>query len=248
MEADDWQTTALITNLDQHDKPIIRAAVDSLIQRAADSPQLRDTLNQRLTEAGHQNYWPVAYILGNLPNPSSAAIAGLLEALDHRDPDIRWAIALLLVRIAKQNKNLAVINPLIQLCTAGSDNQKRMALYAIRDLSLSDTASLTALLAALHDSEPTVRVAAAICLKPRQDVDDAGKNLLLGLYLNDVELKVRHAVAITLAALGAPAADFVLALKENTRSENEQTRKAAIAALELLEKRRSAPAGSASDR
>jgi HEAT repeat protein len=248
MESDDPQTAALIAMLDQHDKQAIRAAVDDLIQRAADSPQLRNTLNHRLIEAEHQNYWPVAYILGNLPNPSSAAIAGLLEALDHRDPDIRWAIALLLVRIAKQSKDRAVINSLIQLCAAGSDNQKRMALYAIRDLSLSDAASLTALLTALHDSEPTVRVAAAICLKPRRDVDDAGKHLLLRLYLNDVELKVRHAVAITLATLGAPQADFVLALKENTRSENEQTKKAAIAALALLEKRRSAPAGSASSR
>ena len=248
MELDDPHTAALIADLDRHDKPAIRAAVDSLIERATVSPRLRDTLNQRLTEAGHQNYWPVAYILGNLPNPSRAAITGLLEALDHRDPDIRWAIALLLVRIAKTNKDLEVMNSLIELCAAGSGNQKRMALYAIRDLSLSDPASLGALLAALRDSEPTVRVAAAICLKARQDIDDAGKDLLLGLYLNDVELKVRHAVAITLAALGAPPRDFVLALKANSTSENEQTKKAAIAALELLGKRGSAPAGSASNR
>ena len=248
MESHDPQTAALIANLDRHDKPAIRAAVDSLIQRAADSPELRGTLDHRLTEAGHHNYWPVAYILGSLPNPSTAAIAGLLEALDHREPDIRWAIALLLVRIAKGKGDFALVDSLIQLCAKGSSNQKRMALYTLRDLALSDATSRTALLAALHDIDPTVRVAAAICLKPRRDVDDAGKNLLLGLYLNDVELKVRHAVAITLATLGAPPADFVLAVKANSTSENEQTKKAAIAALELLGKRGSAPAGSASDR
>lgn len=246
MESDDRQIAALIAALDQQDKPTIRAAVDSLIRRAADSSQLRDALDRRLTEAGHRNYWPVAYVLGNLPNPSRAVITGLLEVLDHRDPDIRWAIALLLVRIAKGNPE--VIDSLIQLCAHGSGNQKRMALYVIRDLALSDSASLTALLSALHDTEATVRVAAAICLKERQDVDDAGKNLLLGLYLNDGELKVRHAVAITLAKLGAPTAAFVLALKENSTSENEPTKKAALAALALLEKRRSAPSGSASDR
>jgi len=244
----DQQTAALLAALDLQDKPTIRAAVDQLIGLAAKSPRLRETLDQRLAKTGQPNSWPVAYVLGNLPNPSRAAIAALLEALDHRDPDIRWAIALLLVRIAKEREDLALMNSLLQLCAAGTDNQKRMALYVIRDLALADAASLAALLAALRDAEPTVRVAAAICLKPRSDVDDAGKALLLELYLHDAEPRVRHAVAITLAALGAPAADFLLALKKNSASENEQTKKAAIAALELLRKRRSAPGGSASDR
>jgi HEAT repeat protein len=246
MELDDPRIATLIVDLDHHDKPTIRAAVEALIPLATHSPSLCERLHQRLSAAGHQNYWPVAYILGNLPQPSRAVISALLDALAHRDPDIRWAIALLLVRIAKKDTEL--IDSLIRLCAAGSDNQKRMALYAIRDLALSDPASLAALLAALQDAEPTVRVAAAISLKPRQDVDDAGKNFLLQVYLNDVELKVRHAVAITLASLGAPQPDFVIALKQNSVSKNEQTKKAALAALELLEKRRSAPIGSASNR
>jgi HEAT repeat protein len=123
-----------------------------------------------------------------------------------------------------------------------------MALYCLRDLALSDTASLTALLAALRDHEPTVRVAAAICLKARPDIDDAGKNILLQAYSNDAESRVRHAAAIALANLGSPAAEFLIALRKNSESENEQTKKAAVAALDLLEKRRSAPSGSASDR
>jgi HEAT repeat protein len=248
MEPEDQQIAALIADLDQHDKPTIRTAVDQLIALARNSPPLCERLELRLAEAGHPNYWPVAYILGNLPNPSRLSITRLVDALDHRDPDIRWAIALLLVRIAKENTDIDLISSLIQLCASGSDNQKRMALYAIRDLSLSDAASLTALLNALHDSEPTVRVAAAICLKPRHDVGDAGRNVLLEVYLNDAALKVRHAVAITLASLAAPPAEFVTALRKNSESENEQTKKAAIAALELLEKRRSASSGSASDR
>ena len=123
-----------------------------------------------------------------------------------------------------------------------------MALYCLRDLALSDTGSLTALLSALGDHEPTVRVAAAICLKTRPDLDNAGKSILLQAYSNDAESRVRHAAAITLANLGSPAAEFLLALKKNSESENEQTKKAAVAALNLLEKRRSAPGGSISDR
>jgi HEAT repeat protein len=246
MEIDNDQTAALIADLDQADKPTIRAAVDALIQRAANSLQVRDLLNRRLTEAGHRHYWPVAYILGNLPQPSRQVITSLLDALDHREPDIRWAISLVVARIAKEHPDL--INLLIQLCATGSDNQKRMALYCLRDLTLSDTASLTALLAALGDNEPTVRVAAAICLKARPDIDDAGKNILLQAYSNDAESRVRHVAAIALANLGSPAVEFLIALRKNSESENEQTKKAAVAALELLKKRRSAPSGSASDR
>jgi len=248
MEPNDQYTAPLIADLDHHDKPTLRAAVDKLIPLAAKFPYLREILDRRLAEAGHKNYWPVAYILGHLPQPSAAALEGLLDALDHREPDIRWAIALLLVRIAKEANDIDVVNPLIRLSAKGSDNQKRMALYAIRDLALSDAASLTALLAALHDSEPTVRVAAAICLKPRIDLDEAGKNLLLEIYLTDAELKVRRAVGITLASLGASQPEFMTALKKNRESADEQTKKAAGAALELLEKRRSASGGSASGR
>ena len=106
MEIDKDQTAALVADLDHQDKPTIRAAVDALIPLAAHSPQICDLLNRRLIEDGHKNYWPVAYVLGNLPQPSRAAITHLLDALDHREPDIRWAIALLLVGIAKQNTEL----------------------------------------------------------------------------------------------------------------------------------------------
>ena len=246
MEMEDQRIAALIADLDHRDKPTIRAAVGALIHLAANSPSVREKLNRRLSAGGHRNYWPVAYILGNLPRPSRDAQSALLGALDHRDPDIRWASALLLVRIAKQQPEL--IDSLIHLSADGSCNQKRMALYAIRDLALSDPASLSALLTALHDAEPTVRVAAAICLKQRHDVDDAARDLLLRVYLNDVELKVQHAVAITLATVGEPQPEFLTALSRNRESRNAQTKKAATFALELLKKRRSASSGSTSDR
>jgi HEAT repeat protein len=246
MNIDDAHVAALIADLDHPDKPKIRAAVDALIALAADSVQLRDLLERRLGEADHRNYWPVAYVLGHLPNPSAASILGLLEALDHREPDIRWAISLLLARIAKDNVELVV--SLIRLCASGTDNQKRMALYCLRDLALSDAATAAAMIGAIRDPEPTVRVAAAICLKSRADLDTLGKEILLDVYLNDAELKVRHAVAIALATLGNPTAEFVAALQKNSRIDNEQIRKAALAALELLEKRRPASSGGASSR
>jgi HEAT repeat protein len=237
---DNGQVAELIADLDHPDKPTIRAAVDALISLATASPDIQQTLHQRLIETGHRNYWPAAYILGHFPHPSGAVIQTLIEALDHREPDIRWAIALLMVRIVKTEGDL--LNLLVELSKTGTANQKRMALYCIRDLTLSDSVSLAALLEALRDGDPTVRVAATICLKLRSDLDNAGKSLLLQVYLTDKELRVRNTAAVALANLGSPAPEFMNALRKARESDNDQVRKAAITALELLEKRRSAPA------
>jgi HEAT repeat protein len=123
-----------------------------------------------------------------------------------------------------------------------------MALYSLRDLTLSDAVSSAALLNALGDPDATVRVAATIGLRLRPELNDAGKNILLQTYLKDTDAKVRNAAAIALANLGTPDQEFVTALRKNRDGEDEQTRKVAIAALDLLEKRGSASSGSASDR
>jgi len=243
---DDGQIANLIAALDHPDKPTLRAAVDALIDRAQASADLKGILHQRLTAVGYKNYWPVAYVLGQLPNPSPECIGKLLEGLDHHEPDIRWAIALLLVRIAKEQADL--VDQLIELCATGTANQKRMALYCIRDMALCDSASLTALIDALQDADPTVRVAAAICLKMRPDVDAAKKNILLQIYLRDTDPRVRNAAAITLAALGSPSEEFMRALNTASESSDGQTKKTALAAIDLLEKRRSASSGSLRDR
>jgi HEAT repeat protein len=242
MAIDDRSVEALIAALDHPDKPTIRSAVDALIACAGDSPRVRELLQARLTATGHRNYWPAAYVLGNLPDPPSAVLSALLDALDHPEPDIRWAISLLLARIGKNHHDL--VASLIGVCGSGSSNQKRMALYCLRDLALSSAASATAMLSALADPEPTVRVAAAVCLKERLELDSAGKTILLRTYLNDPEPKVRHAAAIALAALGEPAAEFLAALEKNFCAGDQQTRKAASVALDLLKKRRPASSGS----
>jgi HEAT repeat protein len=240
------EVDALIADLDHHDKPTIRAAVDALLPLAGQSADLRALLRERLTQPEKKNYWPVAYILGQLPSPDNTVVRVLLDALDHQEPDIRWAVALLLVRLAKNDDNH--IAHLIELSANGTANQKRMALYCIRDLSLRDSTSLAALLNGLRDADPTVRVAAAICLKQRADLNDNDKSLLLKTYLEDTDSRVRNAAAIVLADLGSPSEEFVVALREASESDNREHKKTADAALELLKKRRSASSDSRSGR
>ena len=234
MTTEPREITALIAALDHPDKPTIRAAVDKLIALAETSETLRQALHNRLSEADHRNYWPVAYILGHQAQPSGVVIRTLLDALDHREPDIRWANGLLLVRIAQQEG--AVVPLLVELCATGSANQKRMALYCLRDLALHDAVSRRAMLQALDDEEPTVRVAAATSLKVRTDVDAAVRQKLLATYLHDADDRVKNVVAVTLASLGSPDEEFMRALNEASRNGNGQIKKSADSALKMLQK------------
>lgn len=231
----DSEIAELIANLSHHDKPTLRAAVDALIPLATQFSIVRESLSRRLLEAERDEKWPVAYILAHLPQPAQPVIRSLLDALDHRDADIRWAIALLLVRVARLEPGR--LNELIDLCATGTANQKRMALYCIRDLMLSDPQSLAALLRALVDSNSTVRVAAAIALQSRSDLDRAGRQCLLQTYLSDAELKVRNTAAIALAKLGETSSEFLCALQKAVLGQDAQVRKTAMKALDLIKKR-----------
>ena len=234
MTTDSREIADLIAALDHPDKPTIRAAVDKLIALAETSAELRNALNQRLNEPDHRNHWPAAYVLGHRNQPSGVVIRTLLDALDHREPDIRWANGLLLVRIAQREP--AVVTLLIALCETGSVNQKRMALYCLRDLALHDAVSRRAMLQALDDKEPTVRVAAATSLKVRTDVDAAVRQKLLATYLHDADDRVKNVVAVTLASLGSPDEEFMRALNEASRKGNGQIKKSADSALKMLQK------------
>ena len=244
METD--RLAALIADLDHPDKPTLRTAVDYLIVLAANAEPVRETLDRRLNEPGHKNYWPVAYILGHLTKPSGVALRTLLDTLDHPEPDIRWAISLLLVKIAKREGS--VVNLLIELCRNGTANQRRMAVYCLRDLELNDAASLQAIIGLLSDADSTVRVAATTSLKTRSDENARVRQALLKSYLNDGDIKVRNAAAVTLASFGAPSEDFLRVLNEAAKSNDSQTRKAATVALDLLERRRPASIGRLRDR
>lgn len=237
----DDKTAALLADLNSSDKPTIRAAVDALIQLAAGAPALARELNRLLDDSRDKHRWPAAYVLAHLPHPSRQVFAVLLNALAHPDPDIRWAVMLLLVRLAKSDRE--IVRLMLELRQTGSPTQRRMALYCIRDLSFTDAVSLQALLDSLRDDDPTVRVAAVTSLKGRMDIDSSGRKMLYDLFEQDRDLRVRNAAAVTLAQLGSPSEEFLAALQLAGASEHAQLRKAATAALAIIQKRRSAPAG-----
>ena len=241
MDRGDDKIARLLADLEKSDKPTLRRAVDALIPIAAEDPQIAATLRELLNNPSRESRWPIAYVLASLPSPTQTSIRVLSETLDHRDPDIRWAVALILIRLAKTDRQ--VLKLLIELAAKGTSNQRRMAIYSLRDVGLTDEASVQALMDALHDTDPMVRVAAVTSLKIHSGLSARGKSELLELFLRDSDYRVRNTVVVTLAYLGTPSEEFLNELTKATASENAQLKKAAIAAFDIL-KKRSAPSGS----
>ena len=233
--------TALIADLERSEKPIVRAAVNTLVSLAQRSAELQAALHRKMGDPQVKNPWALAYILAHRPQPSRDVVQRLLDTLDHSDADIRWAIGLLLVRLASTEASIA--QELLRRCTAGNPLQRRMAVYCVRDLNLQDAASAQVLFVALRDPDPTVRMAAAAGLK-RRNLDLPGKDALLAVFLEDPDNRVKSVAAVILAQIGAPSERFLRALNLAESSDDEQIRRAAKAALSLLENKRAAPSGS----
>jgi HEAT repeat protein len=238
----DNKIATLMADLERSDKPTLRRAVDELISIATEDPEIETILSELLDDSSRKNRWPIAYVLASLPSASQSGVQVLIETLDHRDPDIRWAVALLLVRLAKKERQIVKI--LIELAAKGTANQRRMAIYALRDVGLSDDESVQARVNSLRDPDPTVRVAAVTSLKTQVDLGQSARNELLGRFSQDQDPRVRYTAAITLAYLGAPSEEFISALTEASASDNAQLKKAATTALTILKNKRSAPSGS----
>lgn len=233
---------ALLADLEHEKKSVIRAAVNALVALEQASPQLQEILHRRLAEPDLRNPWAIAYVLAQSPQPSRTAIQALLDNLSHHDADVRWAIGLLLVRLAGHDEEIQ--RELLRLCAAGDAVQRRMAIYCLRDLKLQDASSTQVFSLALSDPDPLVRIAAVAGLRKKTPLAVREKEALLELFLEDPDDRVRSVAAVTLAQLGAPSERFLLALNVAEGSENEQVRRAANAALSLLQSKRAAPNGS----
>lgn len=221
--------------LDRPDKQMLRAAVDGLIAALPDSPETGKNLHNLLRDSQRKNRWPIAYILAHLPQPPAESLEILLDALDHPDPDVRWAVILLLTRLTEAQSTVMQLTS--SLFATGTATQRRMVVYYLKELKRQSEAVGHALLSALNDSDPTVRVAAVISLK-EQDVDSSGKATLLDLLMRDPDVRVQHAAAITLASLGSPSEEFLSALDHATKTAPGPLKKAALAAQRILQEKK----------
>lgn len=247
---------AFVESLSSGDKKNIRAAVDALIPVAREQPEINERLRVLLDETPAQRRWPIAYVLAHSPPLTRGCIDALRDMLGNSDPDLRWAAVVLFVRLAKESDR-SLVAELTGLLRSGSATQRRMAVYCLRDIvaevdpghgfepggqaAFYDTKKppvpvtvRQALIGALGDGEALVRVAVITSLKVMPRVGSAALDLLLRMFVEDADMRVRASAAMTLAHVGAGRSEVRAALDEASRSNDPILSKAARAALKIL--------------
>lgn len=213
-------------------KAVQRRAADALA-RVADRSAVRAALLPLLHESDPQGRWGAAYALGVAVGPEAVPLPVLLEALGASDGDCRWAAAELLTTMGRREERVG--GELLRLAGSGSAQQRKMALYCIRDLGMrGDDVDATSR-HGLGDVAAAVRLAAlsaaARCGRPEALVD-----AVVAVLDGDPDPGVRRAAAAT---LGRPSwcrfAPAAAALERAVRSEDPGLRRAAAQALRWRE-------------
>jgi len=249
---------AFVESLSSGDKKTIRASVDALILVALEQPEINEQLHVLLDETPAERRWPIAYVLAHTSPLTPVCVAALKEMLGTADPDLRWAAVVLLARLARE-ADRGIIAELTGLLRSGSPTQRRMAVYCLRDIlaeadrrhffepggqaafynTKKQPVPVTvrqALIGALGDGDALVRVAVITSLKIMPQISKEALDLLLRMFAEDADMRVRASAALALARLGSGRSDVRAALDDATRSNNPILSKAARSALKILEK------------
>ena len=186
----------LLDALEETDKASIRRAVEGLVALAAEEPAVAEVLAERLRTAPR---WPVAYALGQITRPSAPCIEVLAWGLGSGDQDLRWATQLLLTDLGK--RYLEVGARLEGLLSHGSATQRRMAVYCLRDIGEAGAGLPDALLTAIQDPEPLVRVAVITTLAKAPKVGTEALDALRRAAADDGDVRVRNAAGFAVKRL-----------------------------------------------
>jgi HEAT repeat protein len=235
MDEESDKIAALVESLDRRDKKEMRRAAEALIAYGKTAPRLADKLHALMEKTPAEMRWPIAYVAAQIAPPTTACLDALKTALDVADPDIRWAIAVLLADLGKKS-SAGVAGALAELVRSGSATQRRMAIYCLRDIGAPDAPAPAAIRGALGDDDPLVRVAAVTSLKTFPEIAGAHPDELLRL-LSDRDSRVRASAALALAHVDPPSAQIRKALEDAGRGDDPKLAKAARAALALLKEK-----------
>ncbi len=212
---------ALIECLGDSRKVIQRRAVDAIAVAAAHDPRVVAALYAALDCGEPRRRWCAAYALSLIGGALDLrAQKTLFEALANPDGDVRWAAANLIVRLGGDNPE-PIRRGLIALEDHPDHNARKMAIYCLRDLRLSDPEVRALVERASRAAESGVRLAALSLLahlppagqKAHGDADHDAVEIALRCLQSDPDLGVRRAAASALGRFGAGSARAAQALE-----------------------------------
>lgn len=228
-EAGTAEVAWLVECFDHPLKVVQRRAGEALLALGAAGRPVGAALETAMRSGPFRRRWAAAWTAAQAPGGrTEASTAVLFEALGVDDGDVRWAAA----RILTSGETRASAR-LLDLAEGGNDEQRKMAVYCLRDLARRDDAAQARYRAALQDRAAGVRLAGLSAIQ-RVGRGGAADARAVAALLDDADGGVRRAAAATLGRMGVGDARVVRALRDAAASDDAVLARIAGAALNRL--------------
>lgn len=235
---DDVESSAILTGEDRifleeclgdPRKNLQRAAAECFAKLVRMDRQGRGTLLDALQSSQPRIRWGAAFAMSLLGEFPPVALDTAIELLDTDDRDLRWAAADLLKRADQ-----AAMDRLCETARTGTFLQRRMALYALRDLAKSDPRAIEAAYDAVAESDIELRLAGLATLTGLSKASAVAADRIIDL-LDDPELRIQRAAAAALGSLGCRSPKVIRAIERALVCPDESVRRAAKKSLERID-------------
>lgn len=232
---------ALVGALGDADRSVARAAVEALAAIGLRDRGVDAALRRPLRRGTVEERFGAACVLARLSPPGPHLLPALVDALDHRFGDVRWTAARMLVDLGRLHGE--VLGILVGLTGGdGRPRVRRMAAFALRELSPDHPACARALVDATGDEDRSVKRAALTALASLVDPPGFVAERLLAALRGDPDPACRRIATVALGELGrahpgwlpAEAAAELFALAAASRDSD--LRRGAARALSRLER------------
>jgi HEAT repeat protein len=231
---DEATLAAVVECLGAPRKPIQRLAADVLAQTTdASVPGVVARLRVAAASDEPRRRWGAVYALGRVGVFDPDMVPTLLAVFGHRDGDERWAAAELMRSCARRHASV-VLPALLDTTVTGSAEQRKMALYVLRDVAPEDERVHAAARRGAADAEVGVRFAALSALTRLVPRPPDACELVLALADRDPDVGLRRAAISALGWLGHGEDAVDAALAAAAASADASLRRAAAIALRRL--------------
>jgi HEAT repeat protein len=177
--------------------------------------------------------WGAVYALGRLGLVDTEMVPTLLAVFDHRDGDERWAAAQLMRACARGHASL-VLPLVVNAAAGGSAEQRKMALYVLRDVAPDDAGVHRAVRRGLADPEVGVRFAALSAVARLVPRPADACDLVVALAERDPDPGLRRAALSALGWVGRGVDAVAALLDAAAASDDAGVRRAAGVARRRL--------------